>query len=90
MVLNAAAVEKLQIEDPIGKKILEIAAGSEPIEYTIIGVIDNFHFQSLHVDLKPACFTSLTGPRGFVSKMAISIEGDAPQENHERSRGTME
>ena len=42
MVLNESAVLKLGLEDPIGKKILEIAAGNDPIEYTIIGVIKDF------------------------------------------------
>ncbi|MEM9326474.1 MAG: ABC transporter permease [Bacteroidota bacterium] len=79
MVLNAAAVEQLEIADPIGKKILQIAANADPIEYTIIGVIDDFHFQSLHVDLKPACFTSIGGPNGNVNKMAISVSGNEPQ-----------
>ncbi len=77
MVLNAAAVEKLEIDDPVGKKIIQIAANADPIEFTIVGVIDNFHFQSLHVDLKPACFTSMQGPNAFINKMAIKIDGDA-------------
>ncbi len=76
MVLNAAAVEKLEIDDPVGKKIIQIAANADPIEFTIVGVIDNFHFQSLHVDLKPACFTSMQGPNAFINKMAVKIDGD--------------
>lgn len=74
IVLNQSAVEKLGLEDPIGRKLIEIAANAEPREYTIIGVINDFHFQSLHVDLKPAAFTSMEGPFQFRSKMVISVE----------------
>lgn len=74
IVLNTSAVDKLGLVDPIGRKLLEIAANAEPREYTIVGVINDFHFQSLHVDLKPAAFTSMEGPNQFRSKMVISVE----------------
>ncbi|MEQ9405153.1 MAG: ABC transporter permease [Cyclobacteriaceae bacterium] len=73
MVLNVSAVEKLGLTDPVGKKILEVGAGNNPIEYTIVGVMKDFHFQSLHVDLKPAAFTSYEGPNQFVSKIVVKI-----------------
>ncbi len=76
MVLNESAVTKLGLTDPIGKKILEIAAGNDPIEYTIIGVISDFHFQSLHKDLKPCAFTSLEGPAPFFNKLVVNIRGE--------------
>lgn len=76
MVLNRSAVQKLALTDPVGKKILEIGAGNEPVEYTIVGVIEDFHFQSLHVDLKPAAFTSYEGANRFRAKMIVKLEGD--------------
>ena len=75
IVLNKSAVDKLGLVDPIGKKVIEIAANAEPREYTIVGIINDFHFQSLHVDLKPAAFTSMEGPNQFRSKLVISVEG---------------
>lgn len=74
MVLNASAVDKLGLADPIGKKILQIGAGADPIEFTIVGVIKDFHFQSLHVDLKPAAFTSVEGPNAFLTKLVVKID----------------
>lgn len=74
IVLNQSAVEKLGLTDPVGRKLIEIAANAEPREYTIVGVINDFHFQSLHVDLKPAAFTSMQGPFQNRSKMVISVE----------------
>ncbi|MDW3193187.1 MAG: ABC transporter permease [Cytophagales bacterium] len=74
IVLNQSAVEKLGLTDPVGRKLIEIAANAEPREYTIVGVINDFHFQSLHVDLKPAAFTSMQGPFQNRSKMVISVQ----------------
>ncbi len=79
IVLNRSAVEKLGLTQPIGEKVIQIAANADPIEYTVVGVIDDFHFQSLHVDLKPAAFTSMEGPNSFITKMAIKINGDQVQ-----------
>jgi len=50
IVLNEAAIEVMGLEDPIGKKIQLW----EPDNYlTIIGVIKDFHFESLHKKIQP-------------------------------------
>ena len=76
IMLNQSAVQKLGIKDPIGKKLLQIAANNDPIEYTIVGVVDDFHFQSLHVDLKPAAFTYTGGPNAIINKLAVKTDGN--------------
>ncbi len=76
MLLNESAVSALGLDDPIGKQIIEIN-GDIDITYTIVGVLEDFHFQSLHVDLKPAAYTSLRGPNQFFAKLAIKTQGDA-------------
>ncbi len=48
IIVNEALVEKLGIEDPIGKTIND---------NTIIGVVQNFHFRSLHHKIEPAIMT---------------------------------
>ncbi|MEA5258282.1 FtsX-like permease family protein [Arcicella aquatica] len=47
VIYNEAAIEALKIKNPIGK----IVNGKE-----ILGVVKNFHFQSLHEPIKPYCF----------------------------------
>jgi putative ABC transport system permease protein len=47
VILNEAALEKIAYQDPIGKK-----AGS----MEIIGIVKNFHFESLHEPIKPLIF----------------------------------
>ncbi len=50
IVLNEAAIEVMGLEDPIGKKIQLW----EPDNYlTIIGVVKDFHFESLHQKIQP-------------------------------------
>ncbi len=48
IIVNEALVEKLGIEAPIGKTIND---------NTIIGVVQNFHFRSLHHKIEPAIMT---------------------------------
>ena len=50
VIVNEALVEKFGIEDPIGKTIKY--GGSQ--NRTIIGVVQNFHFRSLHHKVAPA------------------------------------
>jgi len=47
-ILNETAVKALGITDPIGKTF--------PGGYTIVGVVKDCHFQSLHETVKPFCF----------------------------------
>ena len=48
VILNKSAVEKLHIEDPIGKTIEG---------YQIIGVVNDFHFHSLYYEIEPMIFS---------------------------------
>ncbi len=48
ILVNEALVKKLGIEDPIGKTI------KHGRDKTIIGVVQNFHFRSLHHKIEPA------------------------------------
>lgn len=55
VILNQAAVQRLGwTEDPVGKVITQPAlTGEEPDYYTVIGVVENFHFESLHEQIDP-------------------------------------
>jgi ABC-type antimicrobial peptide transport system permease subunit len=48
IILNEAAVKALGLEDPVGKQFLD---------KEIIGVVKDFHFQSLHEEVKPLFIT---------------------------------
>ena len=48
IIVNEALVKKFSIEDPVGKTI------KHGRDKTIIGVVQNFHFRSLHHKIEPA------------------------------------
>jgi ABC-type antimicrobial peptide transport system permease subunit len=48
-IVNQAAVDAMGIKDPIGKHIDVFGDGKR----TIVGVVKNFHFQSMHETIKP-------------------------------------
>ena len=75
IILNATAVKQLGLtEEAVGA---QINAGSveSPEYYTVIGVIEDFHFTSFHEPIKPFGFF-LIEPR--VNKLFIKISGVNP------------
>jgi putative ABC transport system permease protein len=54
VVLNEAAVKILNLEDPVGQLLIEHGES-----HTIIGVVKDFHFESLHHPIKPFLFHPL-------------------------------
>ncbi len=71
VVLNEAAVKLLGLADPVGKELLlMIGPGGKPARITILGVMKDFHFQSLHDEIRPLAFHWL-GPDGFGKTVSI-------------------
>ena len=55
VVVNQAAIEAFGIDDPIGKELITYfgGPGSTSPRPTIIGVMEDFHFRSLHSPIRP-------------------------------------
>lgn len=51
VIINESAAKFLDYTDPLGKKIYSL--DSRPVAYTIIGVVKNFNFESLHKTVGP-------------------------------------
>lgn len=51
VVINAAALKLIGWEDPIGKTIYNGAEQSQ--EFRVIGVIEDYHYESLHQEVRP-------------------------------------
>jgi len=60
IIINETAVKVLGYDDPIGKKILQ-PGGEDYIHRPIIGVIKDYHVESLHKKIEPACLTIMPG-----------------------------
>jgi putative ABC transport system permease protein len=74
MILNEAAVKVMHLKDPVGKTI---KGGNSLIQ--IIGVVKDFHFESLHEAVKPA-FIVLAGGKSPWYKMMVRIKGTDQKE----------
>lgn len=63
LIMNEAAIDIIQYEDPIGKQFF---MGQN---YTIIGVVKNFHFEGMHEKIKPFFFKLRTAGNNFMVKI---------------------
>jgi putative ABC transport system permease protein len=53
-ILNETALKKLGLKDPIGKQIVSLGPTQDRSQtFTIIGVTKDFHFESLHFQIRP-------------------------------------
>jgi putative ABC transport system permease protein len=68
-ILNQTAVMRIGWDDPIGRKF-----GFNKSELgTVVGVIEDFNFQSLHLEVEPVAI-SLSGGRDFPDASFISVK----------------
>jgi putative ABC transport system permease protein len=58
VVINETAAKNFGLENPIGKKL-----NGQGTEWTIIGMVKDFHFKSLHSKIEPAIFILLNENR---------------------------
>ncbi|MEM6629292.1 MAG: FtsX-like permease family protein [Bacteroidota bacterium] len=68
IILNEAAIEMMQLENPIGKEIAHASGEKE-----IIGVVENFHYGSLHNPIEPLVFRYSN--RGWGTNTLVKIQG---------------
>ncbi|MEM9856954.1 MAG: ABC transporter permease [Bacteroidota bacterium] len=71
IVLNEQAVEELGLVDPIGKNIVINRGEDDERTVHVTGVVENFHFESLHKIVKPLGMEFL---RDYTFKDYISIK----------------
>ncbi|WP_462254063.1 ABC transporter permease [Ekhidna sp.] len=69
VVINEAMKATMQLENPIGE-YLQLGDS----QYGIIGVASDFHFQSLHEEIKPTFFLLNSG---YSMKLAVKIHHDS-------------
>jgi putative ABC transport system permease protein len=75
-VINEAAVKDLGLKDPIGKQIMAIApTPDQSSTFTIIGVMKNFHYKSLHHQINPL-IVHLYRPEGRGRYVSVRIQSE--------------
>lgn len=78
VVLNESAVKVLDLDDPVGKKVimLEHDEGEfTEISLTIKGVVKDFNFGTLHSEIEPLVLQSNEKIFGRMSSIALRIDG---------------
>jgi putative ABC transport system permease protein len=83
VILNHAAAQAFGLEDPIGKKIYSganVNGEQVNIPYTVVGLAEDFHFESLHLPITPLAIFSTESAVGFQNFLALNISGDNPQQ----------
>ncbi len=75
IILNEAALQTLGLEEPIGQSLIYNMRGDR-IRFTIAGVVENFHFQSLHNRIEPLIIGTWNNPAGVIDYFTLKISGD--------------
>ena len=77
IILTKAAVKAYGLEDPIGKKVFGNQLNPPAkIPFTIIGIVENFHFMSLKNEITPLIMIDNDGPASFLFNYAIKLKAD--------------
>ncbi len=84
VIINKRAAKLFGFADPIGERIVTHNRNGEEIKYTIIGVIDNFHFQSMKENIDALCLVLGSNSGHAIFKTNTSNIGNtiAQVENH--------
>ena len=69
-IINETTAKILGYADPIGKKIYRSTDPGKVMAYTIIGVVKNFNFETLHHDVGPLAF--LLGTEGYLASFKVA------------------
>ena len=53
VIINKSAADKFGWDNPIGKTITNKPVEGDPQTFTVIGIVDDFHFETLHSTIQP-------------------------------------
>ncbi|HLT72940.1 MAG TPA: ABC transporter permease, partial [Cyclobacteriaceae bacterium] len=74
ILLNESAVRALGLAEPVGA-VVKILDGEGDINMTVIGVVRDFNFQSLHQKVAPIIIGAWNTPFGYIDYFTLKIEG---------------
>jgi putative ABC transport system permease protein len=81
LVLNEKAVTELGLKNPIGAQLItpeDFYNGQDGSQYlyTVVGVVEDFHYQSLHNPITPLVFSNVSRFNDVSFMSAVRIEAD--------------
>lgn len=78
ILLNESAVMALGLSDAVGT-VITIRRDGGDLNATVIGVIKDFNFQSLHQKIAPIIIGAWNSPFGYIDYFTLKIAGDTEQ-----------
>ncbi len=75
VIINAAAATALNLKDPIGSTI-RINTGEGEWVTQVMGVVEDFHFQSLHQKISPMIIGFHNNPIQSIDYFTLKVSGD--------------
>ncbi len=76
ILVNETAMQLLGYDDPIGRKVINPSPQpNQPAEFTIVGVVKDYHQQSLHTDIPPMLLFSARN-QFFLPNIAVKLTSD--------------
>jgi putative ABC transport system permease protein len=81
IILNEAAVNTMHLKDPVGKTIELFNRKTQ-----VVGIVRNFHFESLHEPVKPSYVTLLSENKNPWFKIMVRIRGGGQKKTIDRIR----
>ena len=81
VLVNEAFVEKYDIEDPIGHELTGFDGFFGDIDPTIIGVVKDFNFRSLHESVEPVVMNMHPDYYGGMGHMLVKIRPEGIRES---------
>lgn len=77
VILNEKAVTSIGLDDPIGKSIWVSRYGE--VKMQVVGVVKDFHFQSLHETISPVIITSPENGIMEIDYFTVKYKGNVAQ-----------
>jgi len=74
VVVNQALIDEFEIEDPVGKKLTGWLSFVYEEDPTIIGVVENFHYQSLRQEVLPAVMNMHPDYYNYMGAILVRVE----------------
>jgi putative ABC transport system permease protein len=75
VIINETTIKEFGWNEPVGKKIQYLGDETEPTgEYTIVGVVKDFHYSSLHSPINSFVFLCLPQDRRILGNLQIKIK----------------
>ncbi|QMW03188.1 ABC transporter permease [Spirosoma foliorum] len=83
VILNEEAARQIGLTDPIGKQITSpdnfVQPNGQPVTYTVVGIVRNFHFGSLHQHIGPLFVLNDRLFKKVDNQLVVRVRTDEPE-----------